>query len=114
MKKNDLHDIVYLDHILEYVHIIEKILLTNNRDLITQLAAIRAIEVIGEAANNLSKSLREKNRDVPWREIIDIRNMLIHGYFEIEKEEIWDTCENDVPDLKSAIIRIKKDIENAN
>lgn len=113
MKKSEIHDIVYLDHILEYVHIIEEILLTNNRDLITQLAAIRAIEVIGEAVNNLSGSLRDKNRDVPWREIIDMRNMLIHGYFEIEKEEIWYTCENDVPELKLAIIRIKRDIGNA-
>jgi uncharacterized protein with HEPN domain len=114
MKKNELSDIVYLDHILDYISDVEMILSSSKRGRIEELAAIRAIEVIGEASNNISDFLRIKNSDVPWRQIIDMRNLLIHGYFEVDIKEIWDTCENDIPVLKSAIIRMKKDIEDAN
>lgn len=110
MKKSELYDIVYIDHILDYIVIVEKILLCGNRDFITELATIRAIEVIGEAANNISQSLRVQHDDVPWRQIIDMRNMLIHGYFEIDMKEVWSACEKDIPVLKEQIIRIKKDI----
>ena len=43
-----------------------------------------------------------------------MRNLLIHGYFEVDMEEVWGICEKDIPVLKEQIIRIKKEIENAN
>lgn len=106
--KNPLNDVVYLDHILDSIADVELILVAQKRDRITDLAAIRAVEVIGEAANHLSESLRQQHRAVPWRDIINMRNLLIHGYFEVDMNEIWDTCENDIPILKAAILEIKK------
>jgi len=113
MKKNKLYDEVYLDHIMDYILVVEDIIKTGKKDRITELATIRAIEVIGEAANNLSESLKTQNREVPWRDIIGMRNSLIHGYFEVDIDEIWDTCENDIPVLKEQIIRIKKELQSS-
>lgn len=95
MKKNEIYDIVYIDHILDYIAIVEKILQTGNRDFMAELATTRAIEIIGEAANNLSKMLKLRHSEVPWRKIIDMRNLLIHGYFEVDMEEVWGICEKD-------------------
>lgn len=103
-------DAVYLDHILDYIAEVEAILATGCRDRIHELAAIRAVEVIGEAANNLTPALRNANAHVSWRDIVDMRNLLIHGYFEVEAQELWSVCERDVPVLKEAILRIKKEL----
>ncbi|MEK6746732.1 MAG: HepT-like ribonuclease domain-containing protein [Pseudomonadota bacterium] len=114
MKKSELYDIVYIDHVLDYIVIVEKILLCGNRDFITELAIVRAMEVIGEAANNVSKELKIRHSDVPWRQIVDMRNMLIHGYFEVDMKEVWSACEKDIPLLKEQIIKIKEELKDAN
>ena len=100
MKKSKLHDIVYIDHILDYIGDIEMILRSGEKHRMAELATTRAIEIIGEAANNLSKMLKLRHNDVPWRKIIDMRNLLIHGYFEVDMEEVWGICEKDIPVLK--------------
>ena len=55
--------------------------------------------VIGEAVNNLSDVFRRMHPDIPWRSIVDMRNRLIHGYREIDLEEVWRTIQVDVPEL---------------
>ncbi len=114
MKNGEINDIVYIDHILHYISDVEMILRSGQKDRISELAIVRAIEVIGEAANHISEKLRLKNSDIPWRKIVNMRNMLIHGYFEIDIDEVWSTCEEDIPVLKEKITKIKKDLENAN
>jgi uncharacterized protein with HEPN domain len=64
-----------------------------------QAAIIRCLELIGEAANGLTKDFRDRNPDVPWSQIIGMRHRLIHGYSTIALEVVWRVLREDVPDL---------------
>ena len=70
--------------------------------LLHQNSLIRLLTVIGEAANQVSEQMRSEHPDVPWRPMIAFRNRLVHGYFEIEIDLVWDAVQDDVP----ALIRI--------
>jgi len=81
-------DEAYLKHILEAISNIEKFIegLTKEEFLKNeekQYAVLGGLEIIGEATKNLSKELRAKHREAPWREIAGMRDKLIHGYFGV-------------------------------
>ncbi len=65
----------------------------------TTQAVIRSIEVIGEAAVNVSKEFKEMHPDIPWKEIAGMRNWLIHAYFDVDYNHIWGTVQKDLPVL---------------
>jgi uncharacterized protein with HEPN domain len=69
------------------------------------------LEVIGEAAKNLSEDITSRFIDIPWKDWIGMRHKLIHGYFGVDLEIVWDTCIKDVPPLKDAIEEALKDYE---
>ena len=54
-------------------------------------------EIIGEAAYKLTTEFREAHQELPWREIIGMRHLLVHGYFSISPEVLWDVIQNDIP-----------------
>jgi uncharacterized protein with HEPN domain len=64
-----------------------------------RLATERRIEIIGEAARRISSELKEAHPGIPWRLIVDQRNVLIHAYDEIETERIWALAQQDIPRL---------------
>ena len=64
-----------------------------------RLATERRIEIIGEAASRISTSFKEAHREIPWRLIVDQRNVLIHAYDEIAHERIWRLAADDIPRL---------------
>lgn len=66
---------------------------------------VHLLEIIGEAANQVSDELREKAADIPWFIIIGMRNRLIHAYFSIDLDVVWSTSTQDVP---SVIAELKK------
>jgi uncharacterized protein with HEPN domain len=68
-----------------------------------QDAVVRQLEIIGEAARNISDDLTEKYPKIPWFEMRAIRNKIVHDYLEINTEIIWDTINNDLPSLKPLI-----------
>jgi len=72
----------------------------------TQDAVVRQLEIIGEAATNLTRDLRSKNPQVKWQFATAMRNRLIHGYFDIDAEIVWNTTQNDLPILKTEIEKI--------
>jgi len=74
----------------------------------TVQAITRNIEIIGEAASKLSGEFKEKYNSIPWGSIIGMRNWLIHGYFNIDSEHIWNTVKNDIPLLLSQLKKIGK------
>lgn len=64
-----------------------------------------AYEVIGEAVYMLSTEFRDSHSDVNWRQIERMRHVLVHGYYTIDPESLWDTIEVDIPELKPWIVR---------
>ena len=69
------------------------------RDQRTQLAILKCVEIVGEAASRVSAETREAHPAIPWREIVGMRNRLAHAYFEIDLRLVWDTVRNDLPPL---------------
>jgi uncharacterized protein with HEPN domain len=69
------------------------------------------LQVIGEAAANLSREFREAHLGVPWSRIVGMRNILVHQYFGIDWREIWKTANIDIPSLKREVQLILDQIE---
>jgi uncharacterized protein with HEPN domain len=66
-------------------------------------ALFQCIEVIGEAASRISPDGRARIPAIPWREIIKMRNILIHVYFGIDRDRVWDTVRTDLPPLVATL-----------
>jgi uncharacterized protein with HEPN domain len=64
---------------------------------------VRHLQIIGEAAYALPKELRDQRPDIPWTEIIGMRHILVHDYFVIDIDIVWDAVERDLPSLKGNI-----------
>ena len=78
--------------------------LDTNRMLV--LSLVKDIEIIGEAASKVSAEVRAKNADIPWLDIIDMRNHLIHAYFDIDLDIVWDSVIRDLPPLIDTLGKI--------
>jgi uncharacterized protein with HEPN domain len=72
-------------------------------DELLQTWVLHHLQIIGEAVGRLSDSLKENHPEVPWREIVAMRNILVHDYFAVDVTELWNVVENDLPDLKVKI-----------
>ena len=104
-------DSVFLNHILDAINQIEEyttgvIYEEFLEKRLIQDAVVRQLEIIGEATKNLSSNTTEKNPHVPWKEIAGMRDKLIHVYFGVDLEEVWNTITKDIPYLKMAVINI--------
>ena len=76
------------------------------RDAKTLDAILRNLEVIGEAAKNAPDRMREAHPDIPWRKMAGLRDILIHQYFGVDLDIVWDIVQNEVPKLAEALRRI--------
>lgn len=74
-------------------------------DRMLVLSLIKEIEIIGEAATKISIDMRDMNSQVPWDDITGMRNHLVHGYFDVDLEMLWNTVKLDLPAL---LIKLKK------
>lgn len=74
-------------------------------------AVLRNLEIIGEAAKNLPKVIYERYTDIPWKNIIGLRNIVIHGYFIVDLEIIWKIIKEQLPTLKNKIKAIIDNIQ---
>ena len=77
-----------------------------NKDKKTQSACMREIQIIGEASRKLTDDFREINNAIPWRDIIGMRNRVVHDYFGIDNELIWEVVRKDLPFLKTGITEL--------
>jgi uncharacterized protein with HEPN domain len=112
-------DILRLKHILDSISEIEKYTsiinfeqFSNNSMMVD--ASIRHLEIIGEASNHLSDSIKTTYTTIEWRQIIGFRNLLIHEYFSIDIAIVWQVIQFDLPHLKQIIIEIIKDFSSIN
>lgn len=70
-----------------------------DQDEVLQDAVMRRIQIIGEAARKISLEFKEDHPEISWFEIIGMRNKLIHEYFRIISEKVWEAVANDIPTL---------------
>jgi len=108
------NDWVYLRHIADSIVRVEDLIARGGRalfdqDFAIQNAVVRELEVIGEAAAQISDDFWAKYQELPKKEMIGMRNRLIHGYAEVDLGRIWDTATSDIPKLKQQIEKILAD-----
>jgi uncharacterized protein with HEPN domain len=72
----------------------------------TQYAVVRALEVIGEAAKKVAPDVRQEHPQVPWREVVGMRDKLIHDYFGVNVAVVWRTATEDAPTIAVALREI--------
>lgn len=106
-------DLAFIEHILLCIDKIQQYTKNiNSQDFIKneliQDAVIRNIEIIGEATKKISKDLKSQYHEIPWKEMSGMRDKLIHDYFGVDVDVVWQTVKEDIPYLKSLIESINK------
>jgi uncharacterized protein with HEPN domain len=109
-------DIVYLQHILDSIKDIKSSVGNLSKEEFQESkdirdACIRRLEVIGEAAKNLSQEIRDKYPLVEWKKIVGAMDLMIHSYFRVDLDVVWDILNKDLPVLKKQIVEIKKGLD---
>ena len=74
-----------------------------NRDELIQIWVLHHVQIIGEASRGLSEQFRAEHPQIPWTQIIGMRNILVHHYFGIDKAAVWAVTQHDLPDLKQKV-----------
>ena len=73
-------------------------------------AVVKNIEIVGEATYVLTKEFKQTHSSIPWQVIEKMRHVLVHGYYTISPEKVWETVQEDLPVLKKQIMSLLKDI----
>ncbi len=108
----------YKDYLVDIIDAIEKIelfvkgmnLAAFEKDAKTIFAVVRAFEIMGEAVKKIPSSIRNKHKDIPWKEMAGMRDKLIHEYFGIKPRVVWKTIKHDLPDIKPKLEAILQDL----
>lgn len=82
-----------------------------NRDRLSQLGILKLIEIIGEAAHHVPDDLRQQHPEVPWTDVVGMRNRTVHGYFEVNFDLVWLVAVEEIPKLVPQIEAILDSIE---
>ena len=101
-------DIERLRHIVDSIAHIEDFLRGKSfeqmkDDMMCYHAVVYNIMIIGEAANMLTSEFRDNHQEIPWRQIVDMRNVLEHGYYNTSPLFVWETYTNDLPFLQTQV-----------
>ncbi len=75
-------------------------------DLMFAFALVRAIEIVGEAASRVSKEEQQNYPQIPWKNITGMRNKIIHDYFDVDYDVVWDTVRLRIPELIAELEKI--------
>jgi uncharacterized protein with HEPN domain len=75
-------------------------------DRMLSFALIRLLEIVGEAARGISPALRAAHPEIPWARVAGMRDRLIHGYFDVNLDVVWETITRDLPELAAKVERI--------
>lgn len=106
--RGKLGDEIRLTHILESINEIENYVRGIDfsefrSNSMVKFASIKQLEIIGEAAKHLTDSTKEKYKTISWNEIIGLRNILVHEYFGVDAELVWQIIKTDIPVLKQSL-----------
>lgn len=73
-------------------------------------AVVRNLEIIGEAVNKVPPEVRKETSEIPWNEIVGLRNKVIHEYFDVNVPIIWETVKDDIPNLQRQVKKVLKEL----
>ena len=109
-------DLAYIEHILEAIKDIEDSTkklsfedFENSKD--SKDACIRRLEIIGEAVKNISQETKSKYPKIEWKQIAGTRDRIIHAYFDVDLDIVWDIITKNLPILKKEILIIEKELK---
>lgn len=110
--------IEYLKHIRDELNYLEKASAGLDKDKFMnnatlQKAFTRSLEIVGEAVKNLPSDFRDKYSYVNWKSMAGMRDKLIHHYFGVDYDIVWDVVANEAPKLKKQIIKILRSLEKS-
>lgn len=108
-----------IDHLRNILNFTEELLEVRSRHTLESLqkdkvffyGVVKEVEMIGEAAYQLTNEFRESHREVPWRVMIDMRHVLVHGYYQISPNKLWETIVNDLDGLRPFIKQYIRELE---
>ena len=105
-----------LEDILKYAQNVEQIVsgITYEQfvtDIRIYYSVMKNVEVIGEAANMLTRHFRETHTELPWRLIVSMRNVLVHGYAQVSDADLWQTATSDIQPLREQVQRYLDNID---
>jgi uncharacterized protein with HEPN domain len=113
--RGNLGDSARINHILDAIVEIETYIsgasfedFSDNSMMV--YACIKQLEIIGEAVNHLSISITSEYQDIEWKQIVGLRNVLVHEYFGVDVNVVWDVIHYDLPHFKTSILTIKDEI----
>jgi uncharacterized protein with HEPN domain len=112
--ERDVRD--YLDDILQSIADIREFIAAMSYDQFaadrkTNYAVVRSLEIIGEATKKIPHEIRLFHPDLPWSEIAAMRDKLIHEYFGVDLEIVWETAQNDLNPLENAIRKVREHLD---
>ena len=81
------------------------------KDIRVYYSVMKNVEVIGEAANMLTRDFKEKHTELPWRLIVKMRNVLVHGYAQVSDTDLWQTATNDIRPLREQVEKYLSEID---
>lgn len=104
---------VFLQHILDSTKAIENYTKNCSREKFlasqkTKDAVIRNIEIIGEAAKHIPEEFKINYGEIPWKDMVKMRDKVIHDYLGVDWGTVWDVVKRDLPELKEKIMKIMK------
>jgi len=107
-------DRLHVEHVLECIDRVQKYTRGGReeffKDIQKQDAVLRNLQVLAESSQRLSDTLKAKHPEIDWRSLSGFRNVMVHDYFGIRLERVWEIIEKDLPELKRQMETIRREL----
>ena len=113
---NEKEDLIFIEHIIDSIDAIADFSKEMSKGAflssrLKQSAIVREIEIIGEAAKNISEKLKKEHSEIEWKEISATRDKMIHHYFGVDLDIIWNIIKKNLPELKKQVLKIRDQLK---